>query len=64
MRINVATASLLGLLITIGAVVIVVGITGAIGLLELPVVNRGAAVVMLAVGGAMLAFLILYKSHT
>ncbi len=64
MRVNVAMASLFGLLFTIGAAVVAGFFAGLVGLLDIPTANKGAAVVLLAVAGTVLAFFLQYRSHT
>jgi hypothetical protein len=56
-------ASLLVLLFTIGAAIAAGFVAGWMGLLDLPMANKGAAVVLLAFGGTVLAFFILNRSH-
>jgi hypothetical protein len=63
LRLNLGTASLLSLIFIIEAAAMAGIIAGAIGLVQIPVVDPKVAAIIVAGVGSVLAFFILYKSH-
>ncbi len=64
MKLNLATASLLSLLLIIGTVAAMTGVIASAGsLVQTPAIHPGAAMVILIAAASMLAIFITYKSH-
>jgi hypothetical protein len=64
MRLNLAAAVLLSLLFIVEAAAVSGIIAGANGFVQIPMVDSKATAIVVAGAGSMMAFFILYKSHS